>query len=120
MSDSTVELVKLAMNIAQKEQYIATQNIALANVKGQHASRVDFSNLLDSLASMEQGDRAESVSQNLNDWHLVSERAIYSSIAHVELDKEVAYSLMAAGKYKTLADSVSRKLGLMQTAIGKK
>ena len=120
MSDSTVELVKLAMNIAQKEQYIATQNIALANVKGQQASRADFSNLLDRLASMEQGDRAKSVSQNLNDWDSISASAIHSSSSHVELDREVANSLMAAGKYKTLADSVSRKLGLMQTAIGKK
>lgn len=113
-----VDAVRLAMNLEQLRARVAAQNIAMANVPGAPAMRVDVAGAMAALRGSRRDDNL--FAQNLDalarqdlDLYL---RDIPTS-SPLALDGEVAEMSAASGRYQALAEGVSRQFGLMQLAI---
>ncbi|MHA6194751.1 hypothetical protein ACX3YG_10315 [Pseudomonas wadenswilerensis] len=113
-----VDAVRLAMNLEQLRARAAAQNIAMANVPGASALRVDVGGALAAVRGSLHDDNL--FAQNLDALarqDLAGYLRDIPSSAPVALDAEVAEMSAASGRYQALADGVSRQFGLMQLAI---
>ncbi len=115
----TLDLLQLAMNIKQAEHKAAAANVANANVPGGQKTTVDFSTMLSRLDELSPSAQQSYIDSLRNNWQAeVSTHTERSSSEKIHLDQESAELLLASGKYKLLADALSRQLGLMSVAIG--
>jgi len=113
-----VDAVRLAMNLEQLRARAAAQNIAMANVPGAPAMRVDITGALAALRGSRRDDNL--FAQNLEALarqDLASYLHDIPSSAPLALDAEVAEMSAASGRFQALAEGVSRQFGLMQLAI---
>lgn len=113
-----VDAVRLAMNLEQLRARVAAQNIAMANVPGAPAMRVDVAGALAAVRGSRGDDNL--FAQNLEalarqDLDLYLHEIPTST--PLALDGEVAQMSAASGRYQALAEGVSRQFGLMQLAI---
>lgn len=113
-----VDSVRLAMTIEQTKARVAAHNIAMANVPGSRAMKLDVAEPMSRLRAA-QGD-SSAFAQELRDMQgsdLASYIQSRSADTTVALDSEVADVSAASGRYQTLADGLSRQFALMQLAI---
>lgn len=117
MEEVTLDLLHVAMNMAQAKHKVASNNIASANMENSSKLSVDF----DALISALNHSTGENKSQLLNDiksnWHQIESSALSRVDDEIKLDKETADVLLASGKYKVLTDALNRKLGLMKLSV---
>lgn len=113
----TLDLLQLNMDIKQAQHKAHAANVANANIPGADKLAVDFSSLLASIDSYH-GDKSALVESIRDNWQsqLQSNTSKLNN-EDIKLDEESAQLLLASGKYKLLAESVSRKLGLMSVAV---
>ncbi|PRN02998.1 flagellar biosynthesis protein FlgB [Pseudomonas sp. LLC-1] len=113
-----VDAVRLAMNLEQLRARTAARNIAMVNVPGAPAMRVDVAGALAAARGSRHDDNLfaqnlEALARQDLDVYL---RDIPTSTP-LALDSEVAEMSAASGRYQALAEGVSRQFGLMQLAI---
>lgn len=120
-NDLTIEATRLALGIQQLRAETAAQNIALANVPGAKATRMDFSEsqaLLKQVVS--QGvDRDPSLGRLLA---TAADVVPHTNVAglpsdSIQLDEQVADASAANLGYQALGEALSRNFGLMRLAI---
>ncbi len=113
-----VDAVRLAMNLEQLRARVAAHNIAMANVPGATAMRVDVAGAL--AAARGSQHEGSLFAQNL---HALARQDLdvylhdSASPSALTLDGEVAKMSAASGRFQALAEGVSRQFGLMQLAI---
>lgn len=117
MEDLTVKLVELAMNVAQQKQRAASLNLAQMNMPNAQKLEVDFSAMLSEFSELTPSQQSELADFYKANWQSIENQYHRRSGDKIEVDEEVAKSLLSSGQYKGLAEGVSRKLGLMQLAI---
>lgn len=114
----SVDAVRLAMGVEDLRAKVAAHNIAMANIPGSRAMRLDTSGALSGLRGT-RGD-AELFAQALGDLQ-ASSAAPYlheqNPSTPIALDAEVSELSEASARYQTLADGVSRQFALMNLAI---
>lgn len=113
-----VDAVRLAMNLEQLRARTAARNIAMVNVPGASAMRVDVAGAFAAARGSRHDDNLfaqnlEALARQDLDVYL---RDIPTSTP-LALDGEVAEMSAASGRYQALAEGVSRQFGLMQLAI---
>ena len=113
----SLDLLHVAMNIASVQHKTAAANVASYHVKGAATLQADFAPLLQQLASSDQY-RAELAYDTLANWQQVESASVTATqIPKPSLDQLSAELVLSSGKYKLLAETASRQLGLMQLAI---
>lgn len=114
----TIDAVSLAMNLEHTRAKVAAHNIAMANVPGSRAARLDVAEPLAALRAV-RGDASQFAQalQAMQSSGFDSYLQSYPVDAPLALDGEVAEMSAASGRYQTLADGVSRQFALMQLAI---
>lgn len=118
MSDFlSIEALRLSMNIAASQQRLSLENIANHSVASQETLRADFSQLLSDLEGMTGRKRESAMAQLSSQWHITEKQYVFQGNSKVELDEEVALSLKSAGKFNKLAETLNRKIGLMNLAV---
>jgi flagellar basal body rod protein FlgB len=114
----TIDAVHLAMSLEHARAKMAAYNIAMANVPGSRATRLDVAMPLAQLRAA-RGDVAL-FAQALDELR-ASDLQAYEQMQPVDtplaLDGEVAEMSAASGRFQALADGVSRQFALMQLAI---
>jgi flagellar basal-body rod protein FlgB len=114
----TIDAVHLAMSLEHTRAKMAAHNIAMANVPGSRATRLDVAMPLAQLRAA-RGDVAL-FAQALDELR-ASDLQAYEQMQPVDtplaLDGEVAEMSAASGRFQALADGVSRQFALMQLAI---
>ena len=114
----TLNLLQLAMDISQTRHKAAAANIASANISGGVQTRVNFDDLLQSVALSQGAGRELLLNDIKTHWQAEKSRAtVLLADSDIKLDKQTAELLMASGKYKLLTEGLNRKLGLMQVAV---
>lgn len=113
-----IDTVRLAMNLEHMRAKVAAHNIAMANVPGSQAMRLDTTGALAALratrGSPELFAQALQSSQQQDLDTYLQQQPTTTPLA---LDGEVAEMSAASGRYQALADGVSRQFALMQLAI---
>lgn len=111
-SISTVELAELALDFQQLKAKVAAENIARANTDGV-VQRVKFDDLLASVSGLNKEDQPESM--------LRLQRSLEGSVAVVDeqttLDQEILELTSARGRYRVIAEALTRKFGMMQILV---
>lgn len=112
----SIELLRLAMNMAMSRQQVAGGNLQNASLGEATTSKYDFSALVSELSSSEVGvaDRAANLSA---DWQRIQKEYLQERSLLPSLDLEVANSRVASGEYTRNADLLSRRLQLLHTAM---
>ncbi|VUD61767.1 hypothetical protein TDB9533_02888 [Thalassocella blandensis] len=114
-NDFLIELSSWGMNVEKLRAQVAAENIANSTTTGQMKS-VDFESLIKSVStSMEVSDiqhARHSISEPLGNYVQVDD----SRAPGHSLDSEVADMSAANGRFKTMAEALSRKFGLMNIA----
>lgn len=118
MADQTsIELLRLAMNVSSSQQRLTIENIASSNSGSLEYRSLDFSTVLSQLQNETSVGRYE-MSKSLSDnWKLIEPDMIESKFKEVKLDEEVALSLKAAGNYQKMVELMNRKIGLMKLSV---
>ncbi|MCF2860219.1 hypothetical protein L1286_22315 [Pseudoalteromonas sp. SMS1] len=114
---NSIEMLRLAMNMAATEQRLAMQNIASANAQVKSTSEVNFDALLEELNSLPPDVRAELAKQYSDSWHTQEGQFVSEYARTSKLDEEVALSMKAAGKFNKMTEVLNRKMGLMRLAV---
>lgn len=113
-----IDTVRLAMNLEQMRAKVAAHNIAMANVPGSQAMRLDSSGALAALrATRGSPELFAQALQSLQQQDLDAYLQTQPTTTPLALDGEVAEMSAASGRYQALADGVSRQFALMQLAI---
>lgn len=111
-TDFTIELSNWAMSLESMRAQVASENIANANISGVTKS-VDFESLISSVTNALDNGDLESAQRLFGADVEVSSRSSNSLFGGVSLDSEVADLSSSQGRYKVIADALSRKFGLM-------
>jgi len=117
VQEVSLELLHVAMNMAQAKHKVAANNIAMANIKGSEKTTIDFKYVIAALKTAEGANKAELLAQIKNNWHVIEKNSMSRINDEIKLDQETAKVLEASGQYKLLADTLNRKLGLMKLAV---
>lgn len=118
MDQVTIDLLHVALNINQAKHKVATQNIAVANMKDMPRTSISFDSLLSKLNSVDDNQKATLLNEIKNNWDQIEKSSLTTnSNEDIKLDKETADVLLASGKYKLIAESLNRKLGLMKLSV---
>ena len=113
-----IDTVRLAMNLEQMRAKVAAHNIAMANVPGSQAMRLDSTGALAALrATRGSPELFAQALQSLQQQDLDAYLHTQPTTTPLALDGEVAEMSAASGRYQALADGVSRQFALMQLAI---
>ena len=113
-----IDTVRLAMNLEQMRAKVAAHNIAMANVPGSQAMRLDSTGALAALrATRGSPELFVQALQSLQQQDLDAYLQTQPTTTPLALDGEVAEMSAASGRYQALADGVSRQFALMQLAI---
>lgn len=113
---TTIEAVRLAMQVEDLRARVAANNIAMANVPGSKAMRVSAGSAMENLK--ENFLDTTLFSQELNSLRSEGvESFVHKTDTQISLDSEVADVSAASTRYRALADGVSRQFALMQLAI---
>jgi flagellar basal-body rod protein FlgB len=116
---TSIDMLSWAMDRALASHSVSRINVANANVVGFEPISISFQSQLDTLnaagrnGSIEQtlGSMKQTVAEmmEMNTSRLPGEK--------VQVDSEVTQMVKHAGYYQTLADVMSRKMGLMKLAV---
>jgi flagellar basal-body rod protein FlgB len=113
-----IDTVRIVMNLEQMRAKVAAHNIAMANVPGSQAMRLDASGALATLrASRGSPELFAQTLQSMKLQDLDAYLQTQPTTTPLALDGEVAEMSAASGRYQALADGVSRQFALMQLAI---
>lgn len=113
-----IDTVRLAMNLEHMRAKVAAHNIAMANVPGSQAMRLDSTTALAALrTSRGSPELFAQALQSLQQQDLHAYLQTQPTTTPLALDGEVAEMSAASGRYQALADGVSRQFALMQLAI---
>lgn len=117
----SIELLSWAMDRALASHSVARLNVANANVDGFKAVSISFEQQLSALQSAANPNEIRStlatIQQNVEE--MLSHNTSITT-QPVRLDAEVADLVSFSGSYQSLADAMSRKVGLMKLAITSK
>lgn len=113
--DFLIELSNWGMNVERVRAQAAAQNIANANVTGE-VKTVDFEVLIRSVSSAIDSNNLEQARQHFAEAPEMRTTHIDSALGSVAMDSEVADLSSAKGRYKVIAEALSRKFGLMTLA----
>ena len=114
-SELTVELATWAMSLERAKATVASDNIANANITGKTKS-VNFDQLIGQVEqAIKSGNQQEAtrLMQKAYEVNVTKSDSLFDGVA---LDKEVADLSAAKGRYKVIAESLSKKFGLMSIA----
>jgi len=117
VQEVSLELLHVAMNMAQAKHKVAANNIAMANIKGAEKTSIDFQSVITALKNTQGADREELLAKIKNNWQMVEKKSMSHMNDEIKLDQETAKVLEASGQYKLLADTLNRKLGLMKLSV---
>lgn len=109
---ATLQLVSRALDAGALRHQAIAQNIANANVAGAHATRVQFEELLGTVASdvaAGRGFKAEDVPEPL-----ISTDSVSHAIA---LDEEMAALSSNSLQYQALLKAMGRQLSILSVAV---
>lgn len=121
ISDSklVVDVVSTVLRLEEARAQVAAKNIAMANVPGARAARLDISpSLADLRAAITDQQLLAELTETQRQQPLTDLISQDGNIKPVALDAEVAEISAASGRYQALADGLSRQFALMQLAIG--
>jgi len=122
-SELSIELLSWAMNRALASHSASRMNVANASVKNFAPIKISFQQQIDAL---KKADRTGSDMQaTLDSMQQSVEQMLENNTFRldtelVQVDQEVLNMVKHSGYYKTLADAMSRKLGLMKIAMSNK
>lgn len=110
-TDPLINIANWSMNLEKLKASQWAESIANASVSNSYRT-VNFDDLLREVASSYENGNAKQVHSQINDTRSLD---AYSSIesGKVNLDEAVASMNQSAGRYKVIAESISRKIGLM-------
>ncbi len=100
MSDSTIELVSLALDAALMRQTAIATNVANVNTQNYHAIQVNFETQLNELTEIE----------NVKPYYEQSDQP-------VSLDEQIALSVKNNTQYRALIKGLNHKLAIMALAV---
>lgn len=113
-----IETVRFAMSLEQLRAKVAAHNIAMANVPGGKAMRLNGYEPMAALRGLHNDPELFGQAlRSLQDSELTPYLQRYTPSAPLALDGEVAQMSAASGRYQALADGVSRQFALMQLAV---
>jgi len=99
MTDTTIDLISLALDAALMRQTAIAQNIANVNTKGYQAMAVDFEN-------------------QLNEGNLDNVKPIYEyTDLPTSIDEQIASSVKNATQYRALIKGLNHKFAIMKLAV---
>ena len=102
MTDSTLHLIRLALDAALMRQTAIAKNIANINTKGYHTLSVDFEKQLD----------------EVNEGELNQIKPVYEySEEQASIDEQIASSVQNATQYRALIKGLNHKLAIMKLAV---
>ena len=115
----SVELISWAMDRALASHSVSRLNTANASVEGYAPIKISFEQQLQAL---ENATRSEDVEATLGSIKQTIDEMMQSNTKRldgetVQLDSEMIDMLKHSGYYKTLADVLSRKMGMMKIAV---
>jgi flagellar basal body rod protein FlgB len=114
-TDFTISLSKWGLNLEAHRASLASENIASANIGGKRKIG-DFESMIQSMSSaIDQNDKV-TVDSILNNSATVMESKSNSSFNKISLDEEIMTLSSSTGRYKIIAEALSRKFGLMSIA----
>ncbi|PCK03395.1 MAG: flagellar biosynthesis protein FlgB [Alteromonadaceae bacterium] len=115
VNDINLSLATWALGLEQAKANVAANNIANANVSGS-IREVRFEQLLSDVAkAVQSGDNTGAMS--LFKQEIVSHETTGTTLFNgVALDNEVAELSAAQGRYRVIAEALSRQFGLMSLA----
>ena len=114
-SEFITDIASWALSAEKLKAHIASENIASMHTKGKVLS-VDFSESIGLLKKgIAQGDKSLLI-QSLDTRANIKENSVSSLFESAPLDEQVTHLSMAQGKYRVIAESLNRKLGLMRLA----
>jgi len=118
MADQTsIELLRLALNVSATQQRLALENIAASNTDSLQYKSIDFSTVLMQLQN-ETSDIRRQISGDIsNNWETIEQDMTELNFKEIKLDEEVALSLKAAGNYQKMVELMNRKMGLMKLSV---
>lgn len=119
-SNISIELVTWAMDRALASHSVARLNTANASVKGYAPMSISFQDEIDQaekLLSELQSDNISVDSFKKSIDEMMTENTTRHEDETVQLDAEVRQMLKTSGYYKSLADVLSRKMGLMKLSV---
>ncbi len=116
---NSIELLTWAMDRALASHSISRINIANANVKEFAPIEISFGQQLQALRDASKtgniDTRLHSIQQTIN--QMMEQNTVRLHGESVQVDMEVSKLVKHSGYYQTLADIMSRKMGLMSLAI---
>lgn len=99
MTDTTIDLISLALDASLMRQTAIAENIANANTKNYQAMAVDFEN-------------------QLNEGTLENVKPVYEyTDALISIDEQIASSVKNATHYRALIKGLNHKFAIMKLAV---
>lgn len=117
MADTTIELLRLSMNVSRAQQQAHMENIAGYTGNAQQVRDIDFSQVMSQLSGLDQTAKQQYASSLLSDWQSTLTQQTSTQLEHVSLDNEVAKMTLVASSYQRSAELINRKLAMMQLVI---
>ncbi|MCW8877920.1 MAG: hypothetical protein OQK51_12785 [Kangiellaceae bacterium] len=118
-SNISIELISWAMDRALASHSVSRMNAANASVKNFAPIKISFENQLSALESAKTVDdinaTLHSIKQTVD--QMMEQNTVRMNGETVQIDQEVREMVKHSGYYKSLADVMSRKMGLMKIAI---
>ena len=102
MTDSTIDLISLALDAALMRQTAIAANIANVNTKDYQAMAVDFEKQL--------ADSSEVTLDNIKPVYEYTDE-------HTSIDEQIASSVKNATQYRALIKGLNHKLAIMKLAV---
>ena len=111
-NDFTVTMSSWALGLEKQRAAIAADNIASSNTGGLKKAG-NFDQLLGDMGqAVKTGDSAR-IQQIMSSGVDVNTASSHSLVNRISLDEEISDLSKAGGRYKTIAEALSRKFGLM-------
>ena len=118
-SNISIELISWAMDRALASHTVSRMNAANASVKNFAPIKISFESQLNALEKAQSAEdinaTLESIKQTVD--QMMEQNTVRLDGETVQVDQEVRDMVKNSGYYKTLADVMSRKMGLMKLAI---
>lgn len=113
-TDPIIDIANLALNLEKLKAGQWAENIANSHIRDTHKV-VNFDKLLNVLSNSFEAGSAGRLSRQIGMTR--SNDAFVSTVSgSVNLDEAIATMGQSSGRYKVIAESISRKLGLMSIA----
>ncbi len=117
MSELTIEILRLSLNMNEAIHKSHVANIANSHNGVSGKQSVNFDSLLTDLRNMPPSIRLDKAQQLLSGWSQLADNNTKLVNGGVDLDNEVAKATLASGAYKKSIELLNRQLGLMQLAV---